>query len=133
MHDSRKRIVVDRILTQEDFDRFATLSGDDNPIHVDPRFSATTRFGRTVAHGLLLNAILRGLLGQLMPGGRQESQTLKFPAPTFAADTMRFAAEISSDDGQRVTATMSVTRVRDQVTTCEGNTTMRRGANLPWS
>ncbi len=32
--------------TQEEFDIFAHVSGDDNPIHVDPEFSARTRFGR---------------------------------------------------------------------------------------
>jgi len=34
-----------------DFDRFARLTGDDNPIHCDPVFAATTHFGATVAHG----------------------------------------------------------------------------------
>ena len=36
-----------RSFTQQDFARFADLSGDNNPIHVDPQFSARTRFGRT--------------------------------------------------------------------------------------
>ena len=48
---------LNRVFTQEDFDRFARLSGDDNPIHVDSEFSARHKFGRTVAHGMLLLAI----------------------------------------------------------------------------
>ena len=58
-------LVLDRVLTQADFDAFAELSGDDNPIHLDPAFSANTRFGRTVSHGMLLCTVLRGLLDQL--------------------------------------------------------------------
>ena len=46
------------IFTQDDFVRFARLSGDDNPIHVDAKFASTTRFGKTVAHGMLLYSVL---------------------------------------------------------------------------
>jgi len=49
-----RAIIADWTPTQADFDAFAAVSGDDNPIHVDPEFSAHTRFGRTVAHGMLL-------------------------------------------------------------------------------
>ena len=41
---------IERIFSQVDFDRFARLSGDNNPIHIDPAFSARTPFGQTVAH-----------------------------------------------------------------------------------
>ncbi len=54
---------VNRVFSQTDFDRFAALSGDDNPIHVDAEFSARTRFGRTVAHGMLLYSIACSVLG----------------------------------------------------------------------
>jgi acyl dehydratase len=118
--------VVERCLTQGDFDQFAKLSGDHNPIHFDPGFSAKTRFGRTVAHGLLLSSILRGLLDELVPGGRQISQNLRFPAPTYADEPMRFTVQVEVDDGQTVTATMSSSRLQDNVVTCEGRTTMRR-------
>ncbi len=45
---------VKRVFSQTDFNRFAALSGDDNPIHIDPEFSAKTKFGQTVAHGMFL-------------------------------------------------------------------------------
>lgn len=126
MRAAGKSIVVERTLTQDEFDRFAKLSGDNNPIHVDADFSATTRFGRPVAHGLLLNSILRGLLDTLVPGGRQISQRLMFPAPTFANEAMRFEAAISFEDEHIVKATMSSTRVADDVVTCEGSTSIQR-------
>ncbi len=129
MKHSGGKIIVDRTLTQEEFDRFAQLSGDNNPIHVDPGFSAATRFGRTVAHGMLLNTILRGLLDQLVPGGRQLSQNLKFPAPTFADELMRFTVAIQDDDGELVTAMMSSVRLMDGLITCNGLTTIRRGGS----
>lgn len=126
MTNANEKISIERTLTQDDFDRFAELSGDHNPIHVDPEFSAKTRFGRTVSHGLLLNTILRGLLDQLVPGGRQLSQELRFPAPTFANEPMRFVVEIQSEKGRTVTASMSSSRVQDGVVTCDGLATIRR-------
>lgn len=121
-----QRVELQRTLTQSDFDRFAALSGDNNPIHVDPEFSAATRFGRTVSHGLLLNTILRGLVDQLVPGGRQQTQSLVFRAPTYADEPMCFSAAIESVGDNVVTAKMSCVRVADNVVTCEGETTIRR-------
>lgn len=108
-------LVIDRTLTQADFDLFARLSGDDNPIHVDPGFSARTRFGRTVAHGLLLCTILHGLAGRLLPGAVLLAQDIRFPAPTYAGEPMRFSAAL---EGQQVA--VSVTRLADGVVTCDG-------------
>ncbi len=54
--------------SQDDFDRFAALTGDDNPIHVDPEFSARTRFGKIVAHGMLLYGMICRVLSTQFPG-----------------------------------------------------------------
>lgn len=75
-------------LTQADFHRFAKLSGDHNPIHVDPVFSAQTRFGATVSHGMLLFTVLRGLIQRHYPDTRMTHQTLKFPAPAYADEPL---------------------------------------------
>ena len=89
-------ITTTKVFTQADFDNFARLSGDDNPIHVDPEFSARTKFGRTVAHGMFLYGTICGLLSQHFPGAVQVEQNLKFPAPTFANDLMTIVAEVTA-------------------------------------
>jgi acyl dehydratase len=119
-------VVLDRVLTQADFDAFARLSGDDNAIHVDPAFCAKTRFGRTVSHGMLLSTVLRGLVEQLVPGGRQVEQKLMFPSPTFAGEAMRFSAVRKSDDGRHVVVEINCERIEDGVITCAGEATLRR-------
>ena len=91
--------------TQAQFDRFAALSGDDNPIHVDPAFAARTRFGRTVAHGMFLYANVRRALGEIAPGASQAEQSLLFPAPTYTDEPLRLrltVAEVTADGRIRV-------------------------------
>lgn len=120
-------LVLEKVFTQADFDAFAELSGDDNPIHVDEAFSSKTRFGRTVSHGMLLGTILRGMLDRLVPGARQVEQKLMFPSPTYAGDAMRFAVVRKSDDGRHVVADVSCERIEDGVITCAGEATLLRG------
>lgn len=76
--------------SQADFDRFAELSGDDNPIHVDPEFSSRTRFGRTVSHGMLLYSRVFALLHRHWPGRRHDLQTMMFPNPSYAGEALAF-------------------------------------------
>lgn len=120
--DSQTSIV--RSFSQDDFDCFARLSGDNNPIHVDPEYAASSRFGRTVAHGLLLCSVLRGLIEILAPGGHVVGQSVMFPAPTFADEQMRFTA-ILADKSQKegkaqLDFKLQVMRIADQVVTCQG-------------
>lgn len=113
-----------RSFSQVDFDRFAQLSGDDNPIHTDPEFSARTRFGRPVAHGLLLCSILRGLIEQLAPGGRVIDQSVMFPDPTYAGEPMRFIVTVTGKAVERASTRLDcgleVIRVEDGIVTCQG-------------
>jgi len=50
------------VFSRAEFDEFARLSGDDNPIHIDPAFAAEPKFGRTVAHGMLIFAATQAAL-----------------------------------------------------------------------
>ncbi|MFM2043014.1 MAG: hypothetical protein RLY86_1590 [Pseudomonadota bacterium] len=123
-------LAVDRTLTQAEFDRFARLSGDDNPIHVDPVFSAGTRFGRTVAHGVFLTSILRGLAERLLPGAAQVAQDLRFPAPTYAGEAMRFQVRLGRRAEGVVDVDCTVTRLADNTVTCDGTLTLAAGLDL---
>ncbi len=124
MMQADKSIVLERALTQADFDAFAALSGDDNPIHVDPDFSARTSFGRTVSHGMLLYTILRGLADKLAPGARQISQELMFPAPAYAGEPIRFEVHVVEEDRARRRLAMRAVRLHDETCVCEGTCVM---------
>ena len=53
---------VERTVTNDDIVKFAKLSGDHNPLHVDEAWvRANTGFGSVIAHGLLMTAITSGL------------------------------------------------------------------------
>ena len=72
-----------RTLSQDDLDAFADLSGDDNPIHVDPAKAAQLTFGTTVAHGMLLATVCDGALRRTVDWPWRAA-ALTFPAPTPA-------------------------------------------------
>ncbi|MBX7252506.1 MAG: hypothetical protein K1X50_11020 [Candidatus Promineofilum sp.] len=92
-------VITERVtFTQAQFDRFAALSGDDNPIHVDPAFAAQSRFGRTVAHGMFLYANLRRALGKLLPGVAQREGSLMFTAPTYTDEPVQLRLEVVDVD-----------------------------------
>ena len=38
-------------------DRYAALSGDRNPLHIDPEYGRASPFGSTIAHGLMTMAL----------------------------------------------------------------------------
>lgn len=105
---------VQRVFSQVDFDRFAALSGDDNPIHVDPAFSARTRFGRTVAHGMLLYSAVSSVLGNRLPGPGtlQIDQELMFPSPTYAGEQVAIQVQISQVHQVNRLASLSTTILR---------------------
>lgn len=120
MIQAQRRSIV-KVFSQSDFDAFALLSGDNNPIHTDPDFCAGSRFGRPVAHGLLLCSVLRGLIDQLIPGGRLTETSLMFPAPTYAGEPMRFTVSLTEDTDNGFELELDVKRMEDGIVTCQGH------------
>lgn len=81
-----------RTVTDSHFTLFAALSGDDHPIHYDDHFAAGQRFGKRVAHGLLLTG-MTALGGSHISARLQESvvafveQRTRYLKPVFIGDT----------------------------------------------
>jgi acyl dehydratase len=101
-----------RVLLQADFDRFATLTGDDNPIHCDPAFAAQSHFGATVAHGMLLyGCICKALTEQIGPGVVQLEQTLMFPNPTYVGDCLHVGLQVEAETASVLDIATEITRV----------------------
>ncbi|RYU93760.1 MaoC family dehydratase [Emticicia agri] len=54
--------------SQEDVQKFAEVTGDKNPLHLDPEYAAKTRFKRPIIHGHLSSSVFTRILGMEFPG-----------------------------------------------------------------
>lgn len=81
---------LDHTILAEDVAAFAALTGDYNPLHVDPAYASGTEFGRPVVHGMLSASFISTLIGMLLPGpgALWTGQTLNFRAPAFVGDVI---------------------------------------------
>ena len=79
---------ITKTIEQADIHAFADVTGDHNPVHVDEAFAQTTRFGRTIAHGMLSASLVSAVLANELPGAGSIylGQTLQFVAPVFPGD-----------------------------------------------
>ena len=94
--------------TQADFECFAALSGDNNPIHVDAAFAAKTHFGRTVAHGMLLMGVVHGRIARWLNRPVLASHEMTFSAPTYADEDVDVRLELTAADSSFLHVNTSV-------------------------
>ncbi|HYD56805.1 MAG TPA: MaoC family dehydratase [Burkholderiales bacterium] len=86
-------------LSAEEFRLFARITGDAHPIHYDAEYAARTRFGKPVAHGLLVMAMTA--LGATPLSGRLREamvafveQDCRFLKPVLVDDSVRTELEV---------------------------------------
>lgn len=98
---------VVRTLTQEKIERYGRATGDLNPVHMDPSVAASSRFGGTIAHGMLVLAyisesLIAGLGHHWLQGGRLKA---KFRSVARPGDTVTVNGSLKSarvSGGERV-------------------------------
>ncbi len=112
-----------RTIRETDVLIYAEISGDDNPLHVNPEYAKATRFGRQIAHGMLVAGLISAVLGCRLPGPGSIylSQTLRFKAPVYFGDEITATAEVVAvrDDKPIVTLRTTCTNQRGE-TVIEG-------------
>jgi acyl dehydratase len=97
-----------RVITQEEINSFAQITGDHQWIHVDvERAKRESPFGTTVAHGNLTLSVIDGLreqitnrdpadLEQVALGVNMGWNRVRYPAPVPAGSRVRATAELVS-------------------------------------
>jgi 3-hydroxybutyryl-CoA dehydratase len=96
---------VVKSISQQKINRYASASGDHNPLHTDPAFASTTQFEGTIAHGMLLLAYISEMMtaafGEMWAGGGR--MKVRFRAPGRPGDTVTASGRIVRvADGHRV-------------------------------
>jgi len=87
-------VFIDKYLVN----RFADISGDFNPLHMDEDYAKKTTYGKRVVHGMLLSSLFSRLVGMHLPGDRALylQQSLKFKNPAFIGDTVTVKGSVTS-------------------------------------
>ena len=82
--------------TQADVVKFAEVTGDFNPIHIDAEYAAKTMFKKPIVHGFLSGAVFSKVFGTLFPGEGTIylSQDMKFLAPIFVEEQYEARFEV---------------------------------------
>lgn len=97
---------VMRTVMETDIVEFAAVSGDNNPIHLNADYAASTRFGQRIAHGMFTASLISAVIGTQMPGpgAIYLSQTLQFMAPVTIGDVVAVIVEVAEkiEKGRRV-------------------------------
>jgi len=85
-----------KTITEQDVMKFAEVTGDYNPIHVNPEYAKTQIFGKQVAHGALSSGLISAVLGTKLfgPGILYGGQTVKFIKPVFFGDKLTAVATV---------------------------------------
>ena len=96
-----------RTVGERDIEAFAAVSGDDNPVHLDAAFAATTPFKERIAHGMLSASYISAIIGTRLPGpgAIYISQTLAFKRPVKINDAVTTRVEITALNAEKARAT----------------------------
>ena len=92
-----EKTCVKKTITEPDIMKFAEVSGDYNPVHIDQKIAEKSVFGNRIAHGFLVGSIISNAIGMELPGPGTiyMEQDMKFLKPVFIGDTVTAVIEVA--------------------------------------
>jgi 3-hydroxybutyryl-CoA dehydratase len=94
---------------EADIVAFAAVTSDNNPVHLDADYAATTPFGERIAHGMLSAGYISAVLGTQLPGpgAIYLSQALRFKRPVKIGDAVTARATVTQIDAAKARVTLA--------------------------
>lgn len=105
-----------KTITEADIVLFAGVSGDNNAVHTNEEFAASTPFGGRIAHGFLTASVISAAVANRLPGPGTVylSQQMRFLAPVRPGDTVKATVTVTSVNAEKARAVLeTVCHVRD--------------------
>ena len=86
-----------KTISEADIQTFAEVSGDKNPLHLNPEYAKETVFRGCIAHGILTASFISTVIGTRMPGPGciYVTQNLIFKAPVRAGDMVKAVCTVT--------------------------------------
>lgn len=97
--------------TQANVDTFAQISGDNNPIHINPEYASKSIFRRCIVHGFFAGAVFSKVFGTQWPGEGTIYlyQEMKFMSPVFVEQDYNAVFEVVELDEVKHRGTIKCT------------------------
>ena len=97
------------LVTEETGVAFAEVSQDKNPLHLDAEYAEKTRFGKKIAHGMLMGGYISSMIGMELPGEGSiyMKQELTFLRPVYYGDRIRVEITVSELQMEKKRAVLS--------------------------
>jgi acyl dehydratase len=108
--------------SQKDVEKFAEVTGDNNPIHIDSAYAANTIFKKPIIHGFLGGSVFSKVFGTIFPGEGTIylKQSMEFKRPMYVDTDYEAHFTVISVDKRRNRALIE-TKVVDKLS---GTTTI---------
>lgn len=90
---------LSKTVTMDDIVKFAEVSGDINPVHLDEAYAVTTPFKGIIAHGMLSAGLISAVMANELPG----------PGTVYLGQALKFKVPVRP--GDHVTATVTIKEV----------------------
>jgi acyl dehydratase len=103
--------------SQDEVNRFAEVTGDKNPVHLDAAYAAKTMFKRPIMHGMLSASLFSKVFGTLFPGEGTIylKQSLSFLKPMYVDTDYEAVFTVKEVIGDKNRATIE-TLIKDKNT-----------------
>lgn len=103
-----------KTVSETDIYLFAGISGDLGPNHVNAEYMKATRYGRIVAHGVLIVGFMSTCSTKVIDQGSRPAVSLgydriRFVNPVFVGDTITVEYEITEQDIEKERTIAQVT------------------------
>jgi len=82
-------------VTEERIEAFASVTGDDNPLHLDREYASESLFDGPVAHGMLPAGAISSALAELPGDIVYVSQDLSFDRPVRPGETVEATVTVA--------------------------------------
>lgn len=94
---------IRQMILDDDIKKFAEVSGDRNPIHLNEEYAKKTIFKKRIAHGMLGASYISRVLGNDFPGRGTiyMSQTLQFLKPVYIGDILTISITVTDIDQEK--------------------------------
>ena len=115
-----------KTVSEGDIQIFAKVSGDVNPVHLNPEYAKGTVFKGCIAHGILTASFISTVIGTRMPGPGciYLAQNLKFKAPVRAGDVVKAVCTVTELNENRKFAEIKTQCFVGDTMVVDGNATV---------